>query len=312
MRSFRRPLIHFALAAGNLLAGPGARGAPAADSSDLEVRLMTFNIRYGTADDRENRWEKRRDLVFGVIREHRPDAVGIQEAQRFQIDELRKALPAYGRIGLGAEVGEKEKDGEHAPILYRTDRFRVDEEGTFWFSDTPEVAGSRGWGNRLPRICTWARLVEKRSGKAFYLFNLHIDHRSQPSRERSVGLLAKKVLGRSHPDPVVVTGDFNAGEDNPAVLYLLGKKALPGTGGKGPEPPSFVDTFRVLHPGAADAGTFHGFKGRRTGEKIDFIFASPGVKVHQAEILHDQKDGRFPSDHFPVIARLGFPARREL
>jgi endonuclease/exonuclease/phosphatase family metal-dependent hydrolase len=273
----------------------------------LEVRVMSFNIRYGTANDGENHWKNRHEMVFDVLRNHRPDVVGLQEALGFQIEQIRKAVGGYGLIGVAREDGANK--GEYSAILYRLDHFDVDESGTFWFSNTPEVPGSSHWGNACVRICSWARFVEKKSGRAFYFFNLHLDHISQPSREKSAVLLTQRVLNRKHPDPFIVTGDFNTGENNSVILYLKGKVALSKSNGdKCKNPVLMVDTFRVLHPDAKDVGTFNGFKGNRKGDKIDYIFTLPGVKVLEAKILYDNVDGRFPSDHFPVWATLRFAA----
>jgi endonuclease/exonuclease/phosphatase family metal-dependent hydrolase len=273
----------------------------------LEVRVMSFNIRYGTANDGENHWKNRHEMVFDVLRNHRPDVVGLQEALGFQIEQIRKAVGGYGLIGVAREDGANE--GEYSAILYRLDRFDVDESGTFWFSDTPEVPGSSHWGNACVRICSWARFIEKKSDRALYVFNLHLDHISQPSREKSVVLLTQRLLNRKHPDPFIVTGDFNTGENNSVILYLKGKAALgKSNGDEGKNPVPMVDTFRVLHPDAKDVGTFNGFKGNRNGDKIDYIFTLPDVKVLEAKILYDYVDGRFPSDHFPVWATLRFAA----
>jgi endonuclease/exonuclease/phosphatase family metal-dependent hydrolase len=282
---------------------------PAADARGAtggELRVMSFNIRYGTANDGANRWVNRRELVFDVLREHDCDVVGLQEALRFQIDEIREALPAYGEIGVGRDDGKTQ--GEYSGILYRTDRLKVTDSGTFWLSDTPEVPGSITWGNACTRICTWGRFVQKDSGRAFYHFNVHLDHRSQPSREKSVVLLGRRISDREHDDPVIVTGDFNAGESNPAVRYLKGHLRMENED-PAENPVPLVDTFRLLHPQATGVGTFNSFEGQRSGEKIDYVFTQPGVEVLQAEILRDNKDGQYPSDHFPVVARLALGKR---
>ncbi|MFH1719018.1 MAG: endonuclease/exonuclease/phosphatase family protein [Planctomycetota bacterium] len=282
-----------------------AEGAHAdqAAANGLELRVMTFNIRYGAANDGENHWKNRREMAFDVIRKNQSDVVGLQEALRFQIDEIREALPVYGEIGVAREDGKT--DGEYSAILYRLDRFKADESGTFWLSDTPEVPGSNQWGGACVRICSWARLVEIKTGRAFYMFNLHLDHVSQPSRQNSAVLLSKRILGRKHLDPFVVTGDFNSGESNPVVTYLKGETAL-GLPNESPSksPVPMLDTFRVLHPDAKVVGTSHGFKGGRQGNKIDYILVPPALEVLDAQILYDNIDGRYPSDHYPVTARL--------
>jgi len=273
----------------------------------LEVSAMSFNIRYGTAGDGENRWQNRRQMVFDLVGRCDPDVVGLQEALGFQIDEICKALPQYAMIGVGRDDGKTK--GEYSAILYRRERFEVEQGGTFWLSDTPEVPGSITWGNACTRICTWARFVERKTGRAFYHYNLHLDHISQPSREKSVVLLAERIRNRKRPEPFVVTGDFNAGENNPAILFLKGKTTVPGKDNANVENTvPMVDTFRVLHPDANDVGTFNGFKGDRTGDKIDFILTTSDVQVLDAQIVRDDVDGRYPSDHFPVTARLRFSA----
>ncbi|MHC4518224.1 MAG: endonuclease/exonuclease/phosphatase family protein [Planctomycetota bacterium] len=264
---------------------------------------MSFNIRYGTADDGENRWEKRHELVYGVIRKYDCDVVGLQEALRFQIDQIREALPEYGEIGVGRDDGKTK--GEYSGILYRKDRLEVTDSGTFWLSDTPEVVGSTSWGNTITRICTWGRFVQKGTGRPFYVFNVHLDHRSQPSREKSVVLIAQRIRDREHGGPVFVTGDFNAGETNPAIRYLKGAfEQGAAAAGLKKNPIPLVDTFRVLHPEATEVGTFNRWRGEWSGEKIDYVFALPGVDVLEAKIIFDTPDGRCPSDHFPVMARF--------
>ncbi len=256
-----------------------------------EWRVMSFNIRYGTADDGANAWPLRRHLVVDVIRRGAPDILGLQEALRSQLDELRTALPGYGEAGVGRDDGRQA--GEYAAILFRTDRFDLLASGTFWLSDTPEVPGSRSWGNNVTRIATWVRLRERAGDRTVTVYNVHLDHESQPSRERSVALLLERIRTRGNHDPVIVTGDFNAGEDNPAVSAM---RSL------------FTDAFRDVHPGDTLVGTFNGFRGTANGAKIDHIFVSPGIAALEAAIDRSNEDGRYPSDHFPVTARVRLAA----
>ncbi|MCL5281839.1 MAG: endonuclease/exonuclease/phosphatase family protein [Planctomycetes bacterium] len=282
-----------------------AGGQPRA-KADLVV--MSFNIRYGAANDGENNWDKRKDLACDVVRRQAPDLVGLQEALRSQIDDLRSALPEYGESGAAREDGKTK--GEYSAILYRKDRFDVDESGTFWLSDTPEVPGSITWGNACTRVCTWARFLPKSSGKPFYMVNTHLDHISQLSREKGIALIMSRLSSRKHPDPIVLTGDFNSGENNAVVRYLRGERRLEVVRNGAPENPlPLVDTFRLLHKDASAVGTAHSFKGGRSGNKIDYIFVTPGTEVLQADILHDSKDHRYPSDHFPITAAIRFADR---
>lgn len=282
-----------------------AAAADAQAKSEPTLTVMTFNIRYGTANDGENNWANRKEMVCDVLRRHDPDIVGLQEALRFQIDDIRAALPEYAEIGCGRDDGKTK--GEYSGILYRKDRLDVTDSDTFWLSDTPETCGSITWGNACTRLCTWGRFTRKNGGRPFYFFNTHLDHVSQFSRDKSAILLARRIRDRAHADPVIVTGDFNTGERNPVVRYLKGEQESPvGGNGLAKNPTILVDTFRVLHPDAQQVGTFHSFKGDVSREKIDYIFAQPGVEVLRAEILRDSKDNRYPSDHYPVTAVLRF------
>jgi endonuclease/exonuclease/phosphatase family metal-dependent hydrolase len=259
--------------------------------ANSELRVMTFNIRNSRANDGPNGWQHRREMVAALIRAQRADVVGIQEAFPEQVADLRGALPEYGGIGVGRDDGGAE--GEHCLILYRTDRLHVKASGTFWFSDTPETPGTTHWGNRVVRICTWARFIDGQTQAAFSLYNLHIDHESQTARERSLQLLLERLRQRKDADPILVTGDFNAGEDNP-VLDIL----------RGATDPVLKDTFRVAHPDEKVVSTYHDFHGGTENAKIDYIFASPEFSVIGSDILRDSQDGRFPSDHYPVTAQL--------
>lgn len=259
------------------------------------LKVMTFNIRYGTAPDGENAWPNRRQLVFETLRQAEADVIGVQEALPMQLDELAEEFPQYVALGAGREA---DGGGEYSSILLRRNRFDVVESGTFWLSETPEDPGSKSYGNQLPRICVWARLFDRQASKRFFIFNTHWDHQSQAARLASGMQIAQKYDDRSFSDePAIVTGDFNAGEDNEALKPF--------------QQMGLQDSFRVLHPDADQVGTFHGFQGTTEGEKIDAIFVSPAWNVQSAEIVHQHENNRYPSDHFPVTATLVYGSDSE-
>jgi len=261
---------------------------------DPGVKVITFNIRYGTAKDGENSWPHRKNLVARVIRTDSPDVFGVQEALKFQLDDLQTWLPGYRFLGTGRDDGKE--GGEYTAIFYNAKRLSAQKHGTFWFSDTPSVPGSASWGNSIPRIGTWALFEDTHSRSAFYVYNVHWDHESQYSREMSAELLIRKILDRSSVHtPVLVLGDFNAAEDNPAFRKLVENR-----------PFSLRDSYRVLHPDEENVGTFNGFEGVFDGAKIDAILISEGLRVISADIVRTNQAGRYPSDHFPVTATIGF------
>lgn len=258
--------------------------------AQADVRVMSFNIRYGTANDGEHRWELRRGALLRTITDHAPHLLGVQEALRSQLDEMRVALPGYLEVGVGRDDGQAK--GEYAAILVDTTRFRLLEHGTFWLSDTPEVPGSMHWGNRITRITTWVRLVDRATADTVRVLNAHWDHESPPSRERSAGMLLARMRPAAARDAVVVMGDFNSDEQNPAFQQLVGNES------------GLRDSFRVLHPEAKVVGTFNAFRGDSTGGKIDAILVDRRWSVLSAGIDRTRWEGRLASDHFAVWATL--------
>jgi endonuclease/exonuclease/phosphatase family metal-dependent hydrolase len=270
--------------------------AGAGASGDQPLRVMTYNIRLGVAEDGPNHWARRRHMLIRLLKREMADVIGLQEAHDFQIDQILKALPTYAVVGVGREDGRNK--GEFSAILFRKDQFNVAEAGTFWLSDTPAVPNSVSWGNHVTRISTWGRFVRKNGG-SFYLYNLHLDHESQSSRERSIEMIRTRIKERIFiNDPVIVTGDFNVGESN-NVLELL--KTID-------ERTTLQDSFRVIHPHENVVGTFNGFEfGSNFGEKIDYIFVPTGTQVLSAQILRFSLNYRYPSDHFAVTATVRLP-----
>lgn len=268
---------------------------------DMTVKVMTFNIRCSSAQDGVDRWPNRRTAAAEFIRGQEADFVGIQEALPDQAADLKKLLPEFQQLIRSREADPTR--GEAGPILYRHRRWQLDKEqqGWFWLSDTPEKPGSNTWGSACVRIATWARFIDRKTNQGVYVFNTHLDHKSENARQKAALLIAQRIAARKLPEPVVVTGDFNSGEASVVVSILTGK--TPGS------PVKLVDTFRVVHPDTKEVGTFHAFHGGVIGDKIDYILASPGVKVVAAEIHHDNQNGRYPSDHFPVTAAIVFPAK---
>lgn len=278
-RAARRIALATALLA---LAWPTGTGAQA------PARVLSFNIRYGTADDGAHRWPNRRAAVVGTIADHAPHILGIQEALRFQLDEIGAALPRYREIGVGRDDGRTA--GEYSAILVDTSRFAVHSSGTFWLSDTPDVPGSMHWGNRITRITTWARLVDRATGDTVRVYNAHWDHESQPSRERSATLMLSRIgSDEAGTDRVLVLGDFNSDEANPAFRALLADPAA-----------RLRDSFRELHPHAKIVGTFNSFRGDSTAGKIDAVLVGRGWEVLGAGIDRRKWSELWASDHFAV------------
>ena len=288
-----------ALAVTHLLQDAGR--APDRATPAPALRVTSFNIRYGTAKDGENAWDKRKDLVLRTIRKLDPDLMGVQEALAFQVDELRDALPGYEVLGVGRDDGKRA--GEFTAIYFKKDRFEQLAAGHFWLSETPEQPGSRGWDAALPRLASWVRLRDRQTGGPLLFVNTHFDHVGRQARLESARLLRSQIEKLHEGAPVVVAGDFNATEDDEPYAALMGE---------GGAPLRLIDSYRAVHPQRSpDEATFNGFTGKRAGSRIDWVLHSDHFKTTSAEIMYDSEAGRYPSDHFPLSAVLQYGLKRD-
>lgn len=268
------------------------RDAPGAESAAL--RLMSFNVRYDNPGDGPDAWPHRRDRVASLIRFHQVDVVGVQEALAPMLTDLDARLPGYGRIGVARTDGRTR--GEYSAILYRQDRLTIVDSGTFWLSPTPTVVGSRGWDAALERIATWARFRDRRSGCTYLHLNTHFDHVGEQARRESARLIRQQVATLGRGGPVVVTGDLNSDPTSGAYQTLT---TGPVAGGTAALRDGFVAS-RTPHHGPTS--TWTAFKEIEAGRRIDYVLVSPEATVWSHGILTDRWDGRFLSDHLPVLA----------
>jgi len=255
------------------------------------LRVMSFNVRTGIANDGLNDWDHRRDIMVRTIREQHPDVLGTQELNKFQGDYIVSKLPQYVWFGIGRHGDDGD---EHMGVFYRTDRLRVIDSGNYWLSDTPNKPGSISWGNPYPRMVTWALFERKTNGRRFYYCNTHFPYRDQDelARTRSAEEILAHLNALSATLPIVMTGDFNSAPDklDHAVLTsLLDDAWISAASRSGPEK------------------TFHNFTGI-PDRRIDWILYR-GFRALMAQTVTTQQNGRYPSDHFPVAAVLAWPAR---
>lgn len=258
------------------------------------LNVMSFNIRLNTASDSLNAWPYRKDNVASQILFHDAHIVGVQEALHNQMVDLRERLKGYKYVGVGRDDG-KEK-GEYSAIFYDTSRLQVLKSETFWLSQTPEVPGSKSWDAAITRVVTWAQMKDRKTGKTFFAFNTHFDHMGKVARAESARLLLQKVKTIAGKSPVVVTGDFNAIPTDEPIMVVVDKSNAD----------RLIDTKEVsATPHYGPTGTFTGFKAKETtNDPIDYIFIKNGFKVLKHATLSQSWQGRFSSDHYPVLAVL--------
>lgn len=278
----------------------GVVSVTTAEAQDL--RVMSFNVRYGTASDGQDSWPHRQELVAGVIRTAAPDLLGTQEMLPFQAaylgQELREGVEPRRRYRYIGWSRDASAVGEQCGLFICEDRFQVEEAGQFWLSERPEEKFSKSWDSSLPRVCTWARVQDRQvAGRRLLFANTHFDHRGAEARLQSAILLRDRLPQLAGDLPIVLTGDFNCAEQSMPWSAVAGAGVL-------------QDTFRAAFPERQSSeGTFHGFRGTAGSERIDWILTSVGrFQTLSATIDRTERGGRYPSDHFPVTAVLRYTA----
>lgn len=260
--------------------------------SGQEISVLTYNLRYDTEADGENRWENRKAILIAQLHFYRPDIFGTQEGLVHQLQAIRDGLEDYDYFGKGRDKGDD--TGEFSAIFYHKGAVNLLEEHTFWLSETPDVP-SVGWDAALKRICTYGLFESRSDGRKFYVFNTHLDHMGETARKESVRLLMEKITAINKAGlPFVLMGDFNLEPDHEAIKALSAKlqdaHSLAGPLAFGPE--GTFNSFAVTKPAT---------------RRIDYLFLSPSdYELLRYGILTATIEGRYPSDHFPVYAELKF------
>ena len=264
------------------------------NSQPIDLNVMSFNIRMDNPGDSLNSWQYRKDIAVRIIKDQDADVVGMQEVLINQLNDFKSGLPGYNAIGVGRTDGIEK--GEYCAVFYKSSRFKEMESGNFWLSETPEVAGSKGWDGACERIATWAILEDISTGKRFFFINTHLDHVGKIARREGVALLLNRVATLNKGLPVVMTGDFNATPDADVIRHVTDTAY----------PEHLLHTKDIAAERSGTEWTFHDF-GRLPVEQrsfIDYIFVSKDIKVMTHRVLAEKLDGRFISDHAVVVARV--------
>ena len=245
---------------------------------------MTYNILNCNGGGTEHAWEERKSSLATLVSGRSPDLLLVQEAYYSQLTYLEDLLGVYRFAGVGRDDGVQE--GEFSAVFYKKDRFRLLSSQTRWFSETPDIP-SRGWDAHHHRICSSA-LLEEEDGQRLTAASLHIDHAGVLARTNS----ARQLRGffENEQNQCIVGGDFNFRPDSEPYGIIA-------------SPPLY--DARLSAPEYSDFGTFHGFRGLEavcTRGPIDHIFMTKGAySPVRAEILAVKREGRYPSDHFPLL-----------
>ncbi|MEL4309040.1 endonuclease/exonuclease/phosphatase family protein [Joostella sp. CR20] len=260
-------------------------------AQEVSVKVMTTNIRYASPNDGINIWDNRKDWLCEHINFEEVDVLGGQEVIYTQLQDMIKRLPSYNYVGIGRNGGT---EGEFCPIFFKKDKYDLLASDTFWLSETPSVENSKGWDAALPRIVTWVKLKEKESGKEFFFFNTHFDHKGAQARLNSAQLLIEKTKAIAGANPFFVTGDFNFPPSVEAYKILSEENKI-----------NFIlkDTYKDANKLYGPNYTFNGFnlEPDENRERIDYIFYQGDITIQKHHIIDGQRGAKFISDHFPII-----------
>ena len=254
-----------------------------------QTTVMSFNIRYDSAHDKENCWEFRKKEVVDLIKYYQPDFLGVQEAMPNQSGFLAENLDFYNFIGHGREG--KNTNSEGIPLFYNISKFELLSKEVFWLSETPEKV-SKGWDAAYKRIVVYGVFRNKTTNDTVHIFNCHFDHRGKVARVQSAKLLLeiinKKQLTAQN---VIIMGDFNS-VPSEAPIEILKKQ--------------FEDSYSALnYPVYGPVGTYNGFdvKSKLT-KRIDYIFTK-NLEVKSYRSIDDKrKNNLWFSDHLPVLIKI--------
>ena len=262
-------------------------------AEDKEVlKIATFNLRMDTPSDGENAWFHRKDMVNDLIRFYGFDLFGTQEGFTHQLNDILR-LSDYRFIGVGRDDGKDA--GEHCAIFYRSDRFKVLDQGDFWLSEHPEKPG-RGWdGTCCNRICTWGKFEDLKNHKQFYFFNVHYEYEGDVARRESSNLMSSRIKSIAGNQPVFLTGDFNAFPTEEPIRILNDSGFL-------------NDSYKITKEAPfGPVCTYHGYDSTiKTEERLDYIWVTDSIQIDKYGVLTNTLYGHTPSDHFPVMVVAEF------
>jgi endonuclease/exonuclease/phosphatase family metal-dependent hydrolase len=257
------------------------------------INVLTYNIRLANPDDAPNTWDARKQKVFTIIRDSKPDVFGLQEPLHVQLQDMEYAFPDYKRVGVGRDDGKEA--GEYSPLFFNEHKYKMLSSGTFWLSQTPAIPGSRGWDAACNRVITWVQLKDYKEGKTFFVFCTHFDHMGETARRNSAKLLLHSVDSLAGNAPVIVLGDFNSEPGSEPYRLITAKS----------DPKHLIDSREICKKPVGPKYTYTGFKvGVQPGERIDYIFLKNNVKVLSFRVNNKNNGDFYPSDHLPVSATL--------
>lgn len=261
-------------------------GSCCSKDNGSSLLVMSYNVRNSHANDGDNAWDIRKTATKAMIDSQKPDIIGIQEAYPEQEGYIVAECPAYKAFGVGRNDGAE--DGERMSIVYNSEVLSMEQGGTWWLSETPDVP-SVGWDAKYPRTATWALMKDKRNGSTFYFVNTHLDHKGANARRNGLLMIVNKIKAMNADVPLILTGDFNVEPGDSCLVDV----------------DSLMISARVAAKVTTDTPSFNGFNKEGRQKTIDYIYYYGFGEAESFSVLDQDFDGKpFISDHYPILAIL--------
>ena len=280
--------------------------APPAPSENAFV-AATFNIRIDTdekgniLDKGDNAWPARRPRVAEVIRRGGFQLIGFQEVTKTMWPDLVADLPEF-RFADGPD-----KQGPN-PIAYRPEIFERLDSGRFALSAKPDDFETLTWGSSSVRVCQWALLRHKATGRLVRVFSEHPDWKSMEQRVKGMEFVIGKVkAAKEKGELVILTGDMNDMEGAVSIhAWAPFDERYPVGDSIRLAKSVLSDTLDIcMTPHAGPVLSSHGYS-QKPGSRLDYILVSDGFRVLSHRTHNDRPDGKYPSDHDAVSALIDF------
>ncbi len=260
---------------------------------NAEMKIYSYNITHGKKND----WNKRKPNVLQLIQDLNADIYCLQEVidENDQLKSIQDILPQYNYVGdkrnnhisglsIWLRLTTLGAQNERCPIFYNKNKFDLIDSQTFGIN--PNGSGY------LPRTAVKIHLKEKSTGKEFFVYNTHLDHKYEKVRTEQAQMISDDIKQKCADKPVILLGDFNTTFDKDL------KKILTEDG--------FTHAKTIAQQVEGPSVT-HEKGSTKALIECDFIFVKPQSKfsISQYKTVDSiplTKDSKKPvaSDHNPV------------